>query len=177
MAVDLSGLSLIEAANQGDTEAIEQLLLQYQPSLTRFARKYCATPEDVEDAVQETLWAVYRKINTLKTASAFVSWIFQIVRNHCYRMLSIKYQTDDAADLDHLAQAETNPELYTALKQDVITAISHLPVEYRQVLILRDLEGFSGPEVADQLGLTLATVKSRLHQARLLLRESLAVWG
>lgn len=56
-------------------------------------------------------------------------------------------------------------------------AIAHLPMEYRQVLIMRDLEGFSGPEVAAQLGLTLETVKSRLHRARKLLRETLAFWA
>lgn len=72
MAVELYP-ELIESAWQGDTEAIEQLLLQYQPALTRFAYKYCATPEDVEDAVQETLWIVYQKISSLRSTSAFVS--------------------------------------------------------------------------------------------------------
>jgi RNA polymerase sigma factor (sigma-70 family) len=175
-------LDLIESASQGDTEAIETLLLQYQPSLIRFARKYCATPEDVEDAVQETLWIVYQKINTLRSASAFLSWVFQIVRNHCYRLLHGKYQDDEALasvrlnDLD-AAAVEIDPELYAALKHDVVTAIAHLPADYRQILIMRDLEGFTAPEVAQHLGLTLETVKSRLHRARNLLRESLATWA
>ncbi|MBA3875245.1 MAG: sigma-70 family RNA polymerase sigma factor, partial [Anaerolineae bacterium] len=80
-------VSLIQNAIDGNTEAIESLLLQSQPSLTRFARKFCATPDDVEDAVQESLWIIYRKINSLRTSKAFVSWIFQIVRNECYALL------------------------------------------------------------------------------------------
>lgn len=171
-------LELIDSACEGDADAIEELLHQCQPSITRFARKYCATAEDVEDAVQLTLWAVYRKIETLKTSRAFVSWVFTIVRRHCYRLLRPDWQ-DDGVDLSKLNRLEHShdSELYLALKNDVVTAIAHLPSTYREVLIMRDLQGFSAPEVAERLGLTLATVKSRLHRARTLLREKLQHWA
>ncbi len=170
---------LIQAAYEGDTEAIEQLLLEYQPSLTRFARKFCATPEDVEDAVQETLWAIYRKISTLRASAAFISWTFQIVRNHCYLLLKApNLSTFDLSKLDYLDYMHgTDAELYAALKQDVSTAIAQLPPAYRQVLAMRDMEGLSGPQVAESLGLSLETVKSRLHRARQILREKLAHWN
>jgi RNA polymerase sigma factor (sigma-70 family) len=169
---------LIESACQGDIDAIEALLHQCQPSLTCFARKYCATAEDVEDAVQQTLWVVYRKIETLRTSKAFVSWVFQIVRHYCYRLLSPKWQTDsiDFSKVAYLDYTE-DPELYSALKHDVVMAISHLPSSYREVIVMRDIEGFTAPEVAEYLGLTLATVKTRLHRGRNLLREKLSHWA
>src|ERR1051325_5354934 len=91
-------VSLIQNAIEGNTEAIETLLLQYQPSLIRFARKFCATPDDVEDAVQASLWIIYRKINSLRTSKAFISWIFQIVRNECYALL--RYGRFDASNIE-----------------------------------------------------------------------------
>lgn len=167
-------LKLIEAACQGDKEAIEQVLLQYHPTVTRFARKYCATAEDVEDAVQETLWIAAQKIGTLRVASAFVSWLFQVVRHECYRLLRIQqreYSVDDMLD-----QADENAELYLELQHDLIAAIAALPTQHRQVLILRDMEGMAAAEVAAMLGITLETVKSRLHRARVSLRQTLVHW-
>jgi RNA polymerase sigma factor (sigma-70 family) len=172
---------LVQNAMAGNTEAIESLLLQYQPSLTRFARKFCATPDDVEDAVQETLWIIYRKINSLRTSKAFVSWIFQIVRNECYALLRHgKFGVDnlEISKLDYLDYAcETDHDLYSTLAQDLIVAIEHLPKPQREVLILRDIEGMTAPEVAEKLNITVETVKSRLHYARVSLRQMLQAWA
>src|SRR5215475_3122926 len=104
-------LTLIEAASKGDTEAIEQLLLQYHPTITRFAQKYCATPEDVEDAVQETLWIAAQKIGTLQVTSAFISWLFQVVRRHCFRLLKIARNENTTAISERLQLADENPEI------------------------------------------------------------------
>ncbi len=173
--------SLVQNAMAGNTEAIESLLLQYQPSLTRFARKFCATPDDVEDAVQETLWIIYRKINRLRTSKAFVSWIFQIVRNECYALVrQMKYRADDIeiSKLDYLDYAcATDQDLYSTLAKDLITAIERLPPNQREVLILRDIEGLTAPEVAEKLGIKMETVKSRLHYARVSLRQMLEIWA
>ncbi len=167
-------LDLINAACNGDTEAIERMLLQYYPTVLRFARKYCATPEDVEDAVQETLWIASQKIGTLRVASAFVAWLFRVVRNQCYQMLHYKQHEEAIADFGDAS--EVSSEQSVLLKQDVIQALARLPLRYREVLILRDIEGLSGAEVAHQLDLTLATVKSRLHYARATMRQALASW-
>ena len=162
---------LIESACAGEPEAIDQLLLQVQPAMLRFAQRYCATPQDVEDAVQEGLWIVYQKIERLHTAAAFVSWIFTIVRNECYRLLKRVHHVDDQAQISDFA-TDTR-EIDTDLRHDVAVAIAHLPVSYRQVLIMRDLEGRTAPETAVALNLTIETVKSRLQRARGLLREML----
>ena len=80
---------LIDAAISGQADSVEAMLIHYQPTISRFARKYCATPEDVEDAVQETLWIAAQKIGSLRVSSAFVSWLFKVVRNQCFRLLRI----------------------------------------------------------------------------------------
>jgi RNA polymerase sigma factor (sigma-70 family) len=168
---------LVQAAYAGDPAAIEQLLRDTQPSLTRFARKYCATPQDVEDAVQETLWIVYRKIGMLRVTKAFVSWAFSIVRHECLRLLRRDEPTTISAldVLEHIADEDN--ALYAELQQDVVRAIAYLPSHYRQVLILRDVQDLTAPETAEMLNLTVEMVKARLHRARALLREYLAVWS
>ena len=174
-------VSLVQNAIEGNTEAIETLLLQYQPSLTRFARKFCVTPDDVKDAVQETLWIIYRKINRLRTSKAFVSWIFQIVRNECYALLRHeKYGVDqvEISKLDYLDYTSaTDHDLYSTLAHDLIIAIEQLPPQQREVLILRDINGMTAAEVADKLHISIETVKSRLHYARANLRKMLESWA
>lgn len=169
---------LIQHATEGDTDAIEELLRQCQPSVARFARRYCAS-EDIEDAVQETLWTMYQKIGTLRMTQAFMSWMFQVVRHHCIRLLS-SHKTELMSPVLIEVVAENEDEdysLYQDLRQDVVSALARLPLVYREIVILRDLEGYTSPEVADRLGLTLDTVKSRLQRGRHLMRQMLAHWA
>lgn len=146
--------------------------------MAQFARKVCATPEDVEDAVQEALWIMSRKIGTLRMASAFAGWMFRVVRHECYRLfrrtqheqpLSPTLYIDDDHTSDHFG-------IQAALKRDVVSAIAGLQPSYQCVLIMRDIEEMTAPEVADELGLTIEAVKSRLHRARKIVRESLRHW-
>ncbi|GHO61676.1 RNA polymerase sigma24 factor [Ktedonobacter sp. SOSP1-52] len=167
---------LITDAIGGDPVAIEQLLDRYHPSVTRFARKFCATPEDVEDAVQETLWIAAQRIGTLRVASAFTSWLFEVVRHQCLRLLRLTQPTNSMdARLEILPSVE-NPERQIMLRHDLARAIAVLPPSQMHVFLLRDLEGRSAGEVAATLGLTVMSVKSRLHRARVTLRQTLQQW-
>src|SRR4029077_5746509 len=76
---------VVSAAQQGDPRAIATLVSGSHAHVQRFARTLCSTPEDAEDAAQEALIVLYRKIGTLRTAAALASWMFQIVRNECIR--------------------------------------------------------------------------------------------
>ena len=76
---------VISAAQEGDSVAIEVLITGSHQHLRRFAHTLCATPEDAEDATQEALIILYRKIGTLRATAALASWMFQIVRNECIR--------------------------------------------------------------------------------------------
>lgn len=175
--LDSDSTTLIEAARQGDTEAMEALLLQYQPTISKFARKYCATPQDVEDAVQEALWIAARKIGALRTTTVFVAWLFRIVRNQCYRLLRIRQEVSDI-DLDtRLIAFEGDPEQQASLHLDLVAALAALPTTYREVVLMRDVQELSAPEVAAKLGISVDAVKARLQRARGQLRASLIQWS
>ena len=144
---------LVEAARTGDTQAIAQLLTVCQPDLKRFARRTCSTTEDAEDAVQIALWQLYRKIGALRTAATFAVWLFRIVERECFRLFRGRsaVQTHDGADVEAVAA----PALPLDLRLDLSQAIGALPAVYREVLILRDVDELTAPEVALHLGLSV----------------------
>ena len=166
---------LVEAACGGDAAAVEKLLVVCQPDLRRFARRTCSNRDDAEDAVQIALWQLYRKIGALRTAAAFASWLFRIIERECYRLLHARgrLQALDTS-LDEVLRQEPLP---LALRNDLVTAIAALPEPYRKILILRDIDELTAPEAANQLGISVDAAKSRLHRARVLVRDSLLAGG
>ncbi len=167
---------LIEAARRGDSGAVSTLLTVCQPDLKRFARRTCSTTEDAEDAVQIALWQLYRKVGLLRSAAAFTTWIFRIVERECYRLYRTARGTEPLDEvLEHdLPQAAVVP---IDLKLDLAGAMERLTPPYLEVLLLRDVQELTAPEVAAQLGLSLEAVKSRLHRARTQVREQLLASG
>jgi RNA polymerase sigma factor (sigma-70 family) len=164
---------LLEAAKSGDRAALERLLTASQGDLRRFARRSCATREDAEDAAQFALWQLQRKIGTLNVIAAFASWVFRIVERECRRLLRLRRKTEPLDAADELPAAPVP----VALRHDLSAAIAALPPVYRETLILRDIEELTASEAADHLGISVDAVKSRLHRARAMLRESLAASG
>jgi RNA polymerase sigma factor (sigma-70 family) len=138
----------------------------------RFARTLCSTPEDAEDAAQEALIVLYRKIGTLRATAALASWMFQIVRNECIRRSRVTLHRPTAT-----AMAEPSAEdamLARLEMRRIVEAIAGLPSEQRAVLVLRDVQGLSGSATAQALGLGRAAMKSRLHRGRETLRSALS---
>lgn len=165
---------LVADACSGNAQAISQLLAVCQPDIKRFARRTCANTEDAEEAVQVALWQLYRKIGTLRTVATFATWLFRIVERECYRLFRGKSaESVDDAQIDTIAA----PPVPLDLRMDLVNAISALPESYRIVLILRDVDELTAPEVAAELGLSLEAVKSRLHRARATIRERLLSSG
>ncbi|WP_392551810.1 RNA polymerase sigma factor [Orbus wheelerorum] len=162
---------LIQAARSGDKQALSELLIVCQTDIKRFARRTCSTSEDVEDAVQIALWQLHRKIGTLKTIATFASWLFRIIERECYRLFKARHttKTDDDVNLDDIH----SPIIDIDLRIDLINLIIRLPPIYRQILIMRDIEEFTAPEVAKKLGISIEAVKSRLHRARIIIKEEL----
>ena len=170
--------TLIREACTGDAQAISQLLAVCQPDIKRFARRACSNAEDAEEAVQVALWQLYRKIGTLRTVATFATWLFRIVERECYRLFRGK-EADAIDGSIHTEQIETMaaPHVPADLRIDLSNAIAALPEAYRTVLILRDVDELTAPEVAAELGLSLEAVKSRLHRARAMVRERLLASG
>ena len=166
---------LVDRARDGDSTAIHELLVRYQPDVTRCARTVCATPEDAEDAVQEALWIASKRIGTLRVAKALTTWLFQVVKHECFRLFR---QTRHEASFEDLPPPMLRAHLadQAALSHDVASAIAALEPHYRQVLIMRDVQEMTAPEVAATLGLSIDAVKSRLHRARTRVRVALHNW-
>ncbi len=162
---------VISAAQQGDPRAISLLVSGSHVHVRRFARTLCATPEDAEDAAQEALIVLYRKIGTLRVAAALASWMFQIVRNECIRRsrLALRRPTS-AATIEPSAEDAALARLEI---ERIVQCIAGLPADQRSVLVLRDIQGQSGAATAHALGLSRAAMKSRLHRGRAALRASL----
>jgi len=162
---------LIKAAQDGDLESLTAVVRDAHPHVRRFAEHLCASPQDAEDAAQEALIVLYRKIGTLRASAALASWMFRIVRNECLRRLRRAFDQDPggAAALDLVASAED--EVLGRLEAErVAELIRALPDVTRRVLIMRDVLGYPGRAVADALGLSTPAMKSHLHRGRTTLR-------
>ena len=176
---------LLEAARAGDAEALETLLERHEPRVYRFARRLCRHHEDAEDVLQESLLAAARGLPGFRGASSLSTWLFTIARSYCIkkRRTSRFAPTEVSLDAGEGEAARERPDpgpgpeetlharrLETALER----AISGLDRKYREVFLLRDVEGLTAPEVATVTGLSIAAIKSRLHRARARVREDLA---
>lgn len=168
---------LIQAAQNGDVRSLTTVVVESQPHVRKFAGSLCASPQDAEDATQEALIILYRKIGTLRATGALASWMFRIVRNECLRQVRLLVARSDAASDGAEASAEPSAEeavLRGLEAERIAAAVAALPRDQRQVLIMRDVQGLPGRTVAHALGLSTAAMKSRLHRARAALRHSLA---
>ncbi|WXH31930.1 ECF RNA polymerase sigma factor SigE [Myxococcus stipitatus] len=171
---------LLAAAARGDDEALAALVRAYHDRVYRFGLRVCRDGYDADDAVQEAFTKLARRPEVQRDASV-LSWLMSVVRHACLRMLRpfvrerqplgtrLEGTEGPASDVLDPQQALERWELI----QSVHAAIAGLAPVYREVLIMRDLEGLSGEEVCRALGLELATMKTRLHRARSQLREEL----
>ena len=163
---------LVSRAMAGDTRATANLLRLAQTDIRRYARHSCRNPSDAEEAVQETLIVLYRKVGALRQVGALSSWLFRIVNRYCIRLAM------RMAGVSFAQEAEAIERLFARmpteeLRLDIARAIESLPAHYREVVMLRDMEELTIDELAARLSTTRETVKARLHRARGLLREYL----
>ncbi|MFD3549239.1 RNA polymerase sigma factor [Streptomyces sp. NPDC058655] len=166
------GEALIVAAQAGDLDSLTALVAGSHPNVRRFAHSLCASREDAEDAAQEALIILYRRIGMLRASGALASWMFRIVRNECLRRARLMPR--ERAQLPEAAVMSAEDEVLQRLEAGrVAEAIAALPADQRRVLILRDVQGFSGRMAAEALGLSTAAMKSRLHRARATVQHTL----
>ncbi|MFF5531559.1 RNA polymerase sigma factor [Streptomyces cinerochromogenes] len=170
------GEQLVVAAQRGDVDAITALVSGSHPNVRRFAHSLCASPEDAEDAAQEALIILYRKIGMLRASGALASWMFRIVRNECLRRAraTVRARTAPPDTMVDITVDSAEDEALRYLEAGrVAAAVATLPSEQRRVLVMRDLQGLGGREVAQALGLSTAAMKSRLHRARAAVQQAL----
>jgi RNA polymerase sigma-70 factor (ECF subfamily) len=176
---------LVEAARGGDRRALERLLGEHQARVYRFGKKMCRDDEDAADVLQETLLAAVRTLPDFRGDSSVSTWLFTIARSFCMKKRrTSKFAPASIESLDQqadqgttVADPDRSPEEEAAgrqLRAALDTAIDSLEPMYREVLVLRDVEGLPAAEVAEALGLSVDAVKSRLHRARMTVRERVA---
>lgn len=160
--------NLILVAQTGDQAAISRLLAVCQADARRYARRHCHV-SDVDDAVQESLLIISRKVTSLKAAVAFTSWLFTVIRRECRKLERLMFKHEPLED----AAAEQQLACRTdeALRLDLAHALESLPAHYLEVVLLRDFEELTIAEIANRLGEQAGAIKSRLHRARELVRE------
>lgn len=174
---------LMDRARGGEAAALEALLGQYQGTLLRFCLGMCRNNADAEEVLQESLLAAARNIGDFRGDSSVTSWLYAIARSFCIKQQrglsaqarrSATVGTDAALSVKDERPAPDQIASDRQLANAMHRALDALPQDYREVLLLRDVEGFTAPEVAETLSLNIPQVKSRLHRARAALRAELA---
>jgi RNA polymerase sigma-70 factor (ECF subfamily) len=177
---------LLQRAQGGDRRALETLLAEQAPRIARYAERMCRNRADAEEVVQETLIAAARTLVNFRGDAALSTWLYTIARSFCIKqrrrgrtVRRADTSLDDPQSLTALTLSDDEDRPDRALGerqlgQALDSAIGELAPMYREVLVLRDVEGLSAAEVAQSLGLGVDAVKSRLHRARLTVRDRLA---
>ena len=159
---------LVLAAQTGDRAAISRLLTVCQADVRRYARKHCEA-SDVDDAVQESLLVICRKVQGLKAAAAFSSWLFTVVKRECRKLSRRMFRYQPLPE--ELAEERLLSRPQDDLRIDLAAALESLPAHYLEVILLRDFEELTIAEIAARLQEQAGAIKSRLHRARELVRE------
>jgi len=180
--------ALAERARDGDFAAFEDLVKRYQARTYAVALGMMKNAAEAEEVTQDTFLTAFEKLSTFRGESAFSSWLYRVTMNHALMRLRKKKPVasgdeaflDDQAAARGLAIAGDAPRAPDStvddrrLRDAIEQALNELPDDMRAVLLLRAFEGMSNQEVAELLDDTVPAVKSRLHRARLLVREKIA---
>lgn len=188
-----SELPLLQRLRDGDTSALETLMAQHASRVYRVAYGITQNAADAEEVVQDVFLTLFTKIHTFEERAALGSWLYRVTANAALGKRRGR-RSDREVPLDDLLPTflpdghragerefvlcdwSRSPEavlLSEETREIVQRAIRSLPDDYRAVLVLRDIEGLGNEEIAEIVGDSVAAVKSRLHRARMTLREAL----
>lgn len=159
---------LVKAVRRGEQDAFAKLYGLYTPMVHGVLLARVPWSE-VDDLVQDVFLVALRRLSTLRDDAAFGGWLAMIARNRAMDFHRRRRETEELnEDIAGSSQPDTEHEAAQALE-----VICELPEAYRETLILRLVEGMTGPEIADRTGLTAASVRVNLHRGMKLLRERL----
>jgi RNA polymerase sigma-70 factor (ECF subfamily) len=160
--------ALIQAAQRGEPWALEQLYHKYA-SMVHGVLLARVPSDHVDDLVQDVFMQAFNKLGSLRAAGAFGGWLIMIARNRATDFHRRNKHTEEISE--SIAQRRS----MKAEAAEALEAIRSLPESYRETLILRLVEGMTGPEIADRTGLTPASVRVNLHRGMKMLREKLGL--
>jgi RNA polymerase sigma-70 factor, ECF subfamily len=170
--------------------SVEEVFRRFAPRVYHLARRILGNEADAQDVTQDVMVQVIRKLDTFRGDSAFPTWLHRVTVNAAlaHRRRAVNRHEQASGDgLEQLPQDHTpasqprpwfvepdRPVLDDERQAQIETAIAGLPDSYREVFVLADVEQLSNADIAELLGLNLPAVKSRLHRARLMMRDRLA---
>ncbi|AYQ34544.1 MULTISPECIES: sigma-70 family RNA polymerase sigma factor [Runella] len=177
-----------------DTERNDIFNREFMPhinSMYNFAFRLTMDEDDANDLVQDTYLKAFRFISSFERGTNAKAWLFRILKNSFindyrkrskepskvdYQEVETTYNSEEAAEVDHTTdlRVETVQDM---IGDEVATALNSLPVDFRTVIILCDIEGFTYEEMAKILDIPIGTVRSRLHRARNLLKDKLRTYA
>lgn len=171
--------SIVRKVLGGDANAFETLVLEYEKNVYNIALRMTSNSEDAADMTQEAFIKAYNSLQSFRGDSKFSVWLYRIVSNVCLDFLrsknrrptvSLSVEDDDGEDAQlDVADESQSPELLLDRKltrDSVRRGLDSLPPDYRQILLLREIQGLSYDEIAQALSLEVGTVKSRIFRAR-----------
>jgi RNA polymerase sigma-70 factor (ECF subfamily) len=181
---------VIENCKAGDEKAFSEIVLQRQKKVFNIAYRMLGNSEEAKDLAQEVFISVFQSIKDLKEEIKFDAWLTQITLNHCRNRwkylkrrqyftsdsLDDSVETEDGSVPGVLFDPSDNPETVfekKMIQESIQRGLLKLKEDQRELLVLRDLQGFSYEEMGETLGLPEGTIKSKLHRARMELKEIL----
>jgi RNA polymerase sigma-70 factor (ECF subfamily) len=190
----LSDEDLVERAKNRELAAFEELVSRHEEKIYRLAMRLVRNESDAQEILQEAFLSAWRNLDGFEGKSQFGSWLYRVAANAALMHLRSQRRrpavsTEDvtAAVLETAAEREgagftsggdwsnrPDDQFQSAeLRRHIQSAIEGLPESQREVFLIRDVEGLSTEETAEVLGVSVPTVKTRLHRARLALREAI----
>lgn len=169
-------LDLVTRARQGDLEAFGDLVARHQAGLVRYLTHVLSRPADAEDVAQETLLRAYRALKDFRGQSTFRTWLYQIGTNAARTALDKRRQRredqeDETTGMDVASGEQVERRLIA--HDQLRRALAALPADWRDAVVLRDIEGLDYREIAGTLGIPMGTVESRIFRGRQRLRQIL----
>ena len=182
---------LVARARGKDFAAFEELVSRYEDKIFRLAYRFVRNETEAKEILQDTFLSVWRKLDTFKGDSQFGSWLYRVAANAALMRLRAQRRHPEVSTeelpvdyLDTYGHLPTQGENWAKrpddelqsdeLRRRIQKAVDDLPEIYRTVFLVRDVEGLSTEETAEVLQISVPTVKTRLHRARLALRDAIS---
>ncbi len=181
---------LIAKLQKRDCRAFEALVMRFQAQIINFTYRMLGNREEAQDLAQEVFVSVFKNIDNFRGESSLATWIYRIATNHCKnrkKYLGRRYceqsintennNTENSSKEPQISVEVSRPDDLLEgfeTEQKIQQAIAELDEEQRAILVLRDIQSIPYEDISEITGLPLGTVKSRLHRARMILKDKLA---
>ncbi|HOA73235.1 MAG TPA: sigma-70 family RNA polymerase sigma factor [Phycisphaerae bacterium] len=184
--IALEDAAAVRQVQDGDMGAFSRLVAKYQDRVVNICWRVCGNLEDAQDLAQETFLQALQKIGSYRFAASFYTWLFRIAVNQALshrrksRRVTLSLHDGDGEWPEGAAEGRTPADeeplarlAARELQQRLLRGLDSLDDDYRAIIVLRDIESLDYQEIAEILEISVGTVKSRLHRARMALREKI----